>query len=124
MDAERAELSSNTASGTISDETMMLEEKAVPIDRLTGVSQSEATPKDVSSETQSDQLKSSKKLVADNSGIEEEMSRIPVSLENDPVATGLETSLKTPDDSTEKPYDVFEAVRFDDEGDDLEQWAK
>ena len=52
------------------------------------------------------------------------MTPTPVSLESDPVETVLKPSMKTSDNKLEKPYDVFEAVGYDDEDDDLEQWAK
>jgi len=125
VDAERAALSSHTPP----EETTTLEEKTVPIDRLTGVSGSDPTQEDASSETvvfetQSDQGKPSKNLVADTSGTQEEMTPTPVSLESDPVETVLKPSMKTSDSKLEKPYDVFEAVGYDDKDDDLEQWAK
>jgi len=125
MDAERAALSSNTPP----EETTTLEEKTVPIDRLTGVSGSDAIQEDdssetVVSETRPDQGKPPKNLVADTSGTEDEMTPTPVSLESDPVETVLKPSMKTSDSKLEKPYDVFEAVGYDDEDDDLEQWAK
>ena len=124
MNAEPATLSSNTEPGTISDETMTLEEKVVPIGQLTGVSESQAMQKDVLSERQTHQEKPTKKLVADTSGNEEAIIPTPVSLESDPVETGLEISSNKSDSKPEKPYDVFEAVGFEDEEDDLEQWAK
>ena len=125
MDAERAALSSNTPP----EDMTRLEEKTVPIDRLTGVSGSDAMQEDassetVASETRSDQGKPSKNLVGDTSGTENEMTPTPVSLESDPVETVLKPSMKTSDNKLEKPYDVFEAVGYDDEDDDLEQWAK
>ena len=125
MDAERAALTSNTSP----EETTTLKKKTVPIDRLTGVSGSDAMQKDassetVASETLSDQGKPPKNLVADTSGTEDEMTPTPVSLESDPVETVLKPSMKTSDNKLEKPYDVFEAVGYDDKDDDLEQWAK
>ena len=125
MDAEgRADLSSNTTSGAISDETMTLKEKVVPIGQLTGVSESQPTQKDVPSENQIHQEKPPKNLVGDPSRTEEEIMPTPVSLESDPVDTGLEISSNKSVSKPEKPYDVFEAIGFDDEEDDLEQWAK
>ena len=113
------------APSLVLDEAIALEGEAIPMDMLTELPENSGLAQGLRAEETSNTLLGIETETADFPSTQTVM---PVSfIAPEPGADAIEGkkhSVEAGSGSREKPYDVFEAVGFEEEDNDIENWAK